>query len=90
MEWEYTLTKTQPIILLETVRKVITKIITKKLSKIIAECNILKGGNHAALPGGSTEVPLKIINACIEDAKRSNNEIWLTFQDLSKAYITIG
>ncbi|PKC54906.1 hypothetical protein RhiirA1_476465 [Rhizophagus irregularis] len=42
--------------------------------------------NHAGLPERSTEAPLRIINTCIEDAKKNNKELWLTFQDLSKAY----
>ncbi|GBC33658.2 RNA-directed DNA polymerase from mobile element jockey-like [Rhizophagus irregularis DAOM 181602=DAOM 197198] len=45
-----------------------------------------KGGNHAALPGRSTETSLRIINTCIEDAKVNKKHIWLIFQDLSKAY----
>ncbi|EXX72166.1 hypothetical protein RirG_071900 [Rhizophagus irregularis DAOM 197198w] len=75
MDWEYSLIKTRPIILLETLRKVVVKIVTKRLSKVIAERNILKGGNHARLPGGSTEAPLRIINTCIEDAKKNNKEL---------------
>ncbi|CAB4409443.1 unnamed protein product [Rhizophagus irregularis] len=43
MEWEHMLTKTRPIILLETLRKTLVKIITKRLSAVIAEKNILKG-----------------------------------------------
>ncbi|GBB96323.1 hypothetical protein RclHR1_27260002 [Rhizophagus clarus] len=46
-----------PITLLETMRKAVVKIVTQKLSHIIANNNILKGGNHSALPGGSTEIP---------------------------------
>ncbi|RGB27524.1 hypothetical protein C1646_769005 [Rhizophagus diaphanus] len=60
--WKYLLIKTQPIILLKMLRKVVVKIITKRLSKIIADHNILKGGNHVGLFGDSTEAPLRIIN----------------------------
>ncbi|PKC54628.1 hypothetical protein RhiirA1_476939 [Rhizophagus irregularis] len=74
-EWRHALL---PIILLETLRKVLVKIVTKRLSKVIAERNILKGGNHAGLPGGSTEAPLRIINTCIEDAKK-NNRVMVDF-----------
>lgn len=62
MDWKYLLTKTRLIILLETLRKVVVKIITKRLSKTIIDHNILKGGNHTKLPEGSTEAPLRIIN----------------------------
>ncbi|GBC43778.2 RNA-directed DNA polymerase from mobile element jockey-like [Rhizophagus irregularis DAOM 181602=DAOM 197198] len=64
------------------------KSVTLKLANLClqVERNILKGGNHAGLPGGSTEAPLRIINTCIENAKKNNKEVWLTFQDLSKAY----
>ncbi|GBB90976.1 hypothetical protein RclHR1_18050001 [Rhizophagus clarus] len=58
-----------PITLLETMRKAVVKIVTQKLSQIIANNNILKGGNHAALPGGFTEVPIRIMNLIMEDAK---------------------
>ncbi|GES85393.1 hypothetical protein GLOIN_2v1471201 [Rhizophagus clarus] len=42
--------------------------------------------NHATLPGGSTEVPIRIINLIMEDAKVNKNPLWILFQDLSKAY----
>ena len=53
---------------------------------MISKRQILKGGNHAALPGGSTFAPLKTINAFLEDAHENSKEIWMLFQDLSKAY----
>src|SRR5437763_6072823 len=62
------------------------KIINRRLSNIIAKRNILKGGNHAGLPGGSTFAPLHIINSILEDASENNKELWILFQDLSKAY----
>ncbi|GBC04771.1 hypothetical protein RclHR1_05860009 [Rhizophagus clarus] len=67
-------------------KKVVVKIVTQKLSHIIANNNILKGGNHAALPGNSTEVPIRIMNLIMEDAKVKKKPLWILFQDLSKAY----
>src|SRR3954466_1993469 len=86
MDWEYDITKTRPITLLETARKGLVKIITNRLSRILANNNILRGGNFAGLPGGSTEPPIKIVNMLLEDAIENNKEIWILLQDLSKAY----
>ncbi|GBB92685.1 hypothetical protein RclHR1_20400003 [Rhizophagus clarus] len=86
MKWKYQLTKTRPIILLEIMRKAVVKIITQKFSQIIANNNILKEGNHAALSGGSTEVPIRIMNLIMEDAKVKRKLLWILFQNLLKAY----
>src|SRR5215469_2420297 len=54
---------------------------------IIANNDILKGGNHAGKLGGSTFQPIRIINNIIEDAiLEKNNDLIIFFQDLSKAY----
>ena len=47
---------------------------------------IFRGGNHAGLPDGSTLEPLRIVNAILEDARASKKELWILFQDMSKAY----
>jgi exonuclease III/ribonuclease HI len=86
MDWECDLNKTRPITLLETLRKALVKLVTQRLSKIMSKRKILKGGNHAGLPGGSTFAPLRIINSVIEDAFEKKKELWILFQDLSKAY----
>jgi len=86
MDWECDITKTRPITLLETCRKGFVKIITNRLSTILAKHNILRGGNFAGLPGGSTEAPIKIVNMLLEDAIENKKEIWILLQDLSKAY----
>src|SRR5215216_3996983 len=86
MEWECDITKTHPITLLETLRKAFVKVITNRLSKILAKHHVLKGNNFAGLPGGSTEKPIKIINMLLEDANENKKELWILLQDLSKAY----
>ena len=53
-DWECDLINTRPIILLETSRKLLTKILTNRLSIICKNHNILKGPNYAGLSGEST------------------------------------
>jgi len=52
----------------------------------MAKHHILKGNNFAGLPGGSTEVPIKLMNMILEDAKENSKPVWILLQDLSKAY----
>jgi hypothetical protein len=60
--------------------------LNKRLSKIVSKHKILKGNNYAGLPGKSTQEPIKLLNMIMEDATENNKELWLLFQDLSKAY----
>ena len=86
IDWEYDLTKTRPITLLECARKAVVKLISTRLSLTLAHNKVLKGHNHAGLPGSSTMAPLRIINSIVEDAKENKKSLWILFQDLSKAY----
>ncbi len=77
MEWQCDITKTRPLTLLDTLRKVVMKIITNRLSKIITKHSVLKGNNFTGIPGGLTELLIKIMNMIIEDAKEHNKPVWI-------------
>ena len=62
------------------------KIITNRLSKIMTKYSILKGNNFAGIPGRLTELPIKIMNMILKDAKEHKKSVWILLQDLSKAY----
>src|SRR6266542_6341981 len=67
-------------------RKAVMKIITNRLSKIMTKYSILKGNNFAGIPGRLTELPIKIMNMILKDAKEHKKSVWILLQDLSKAY----
>ena len=89
-DWNGDLINTRPIVLLETTRKLFTKIITSRLSFICKEKKILKGPNFAGLPGKSTAEPIQLINNICEDARENNKELWILFQDTAKAFDTVN
>jgi exonuclease III/ribonuclease HI len=85
-EWECQLNNTRPITLLDTTRKTMIRILNNRLAKIMVNNKVLKGNQFAGLPGTSTFEPIRIVNEIIQDAKERKKEIWVLFQDLSKAY----
>ena len=62
------------------------RLLNNRLSTIFVDNSILNKTQFVGLPGSSTFEPLRIVNKIIQDAKESNNELWILFQDLSKAY----
>nr|CAG8567925.1 9876_t:CDS:2 [Entrophospora candida] len=86
-EWECQPNNTHPITLLDTTRKALVHLLNNCIAKIFLNNRILKGNQFAGLPGTSTFEPIHIINEIIQDAREMKNEIWILFQDLSKAYV---
>src|SRR6185369_11658930 len=82
---------TRPIMLIETARKIFTKVMTNRMEKICRVHDILKGNNCSVLKGTSTHGPITILTQICEDAKSSmNNEAWIVLQDMKKAYDSVG
>src|SRR5947208_4722465 len=75
VNWEHNLASTWPIMLLETFRKLVIRIIQKRLYKVIVQKKILKGANFAGLSEKSTIALIHILNNVIEDAIQKNNEL---------------
>ncbi|GBC53451.2 RNA-directed DNA polymerase from mobile element jockey-like [Rhizophagus irregularis DAOM 181602=DAOM 197198] len=91
-EFDAQLKNTRPITLLETVRKCVVKVVTTRLSKILADNQVLQGGNFAGLPGGSTDIPIKMLDAIIHQRrfdKSDDQELWVVSQNISKAFDSI-
>ena len=73
--WEFNLASTRPIMLLETFRKLVVRIVQKRLSKVLVERQILKGANFAGLSSESTMAPIHVLNNVIEDAIQKEKEL---------------
>src|SRR5947209_10545107 len=89
--WNKDIDITRPIVLIETARKIFTKIMTNRLKRTCCEHQILKGNNCSVLKGTLTHVPINILTNIIEDARVSQTqETWLVLQDMHKAYDSVG
>ena len=89
-EWEGNLDLTRPITLIETARKGLSSILTKRVTDICKNLNILQGNNFSVLKNTSTTSPIHIINSLLEDAREKHSEIWCTFQDMRRAYDSVS
>ncbi|GBB94228.1 hypothetical protein RclHR1_23140002 [Rhizophagus clarus] len=88
-EWRYQLQNTQPIMLLEVIRKSFVKLFYNRLSSILAAHNVLTGGNFAGLPGGTCRDPIITLESIIHDANCTNSPLWILSQDISKAFDSV-
>ena len=88
-DWNCYLKNTRPICLIETARKLMTKIMTNRLASILHRFKILKGNNYAGLPGGSCHTPIHVLESLIHDSASLDKPIFIFLQDISKAFDNI-
>jgi hypothetical protein len=89
-KFDYILTNTRPIALLDNIRKCVTKLLTNRLSIILTSNKILRGLNFCGLKGEDIAVPLRIMNDIIKDARENGRELWVVTQDMMKAYDSVS
>ncbi|EXX61835.1 hypothetical protein RirG_005840 [Rhizophagus irregularis DAOM 197198w] len=76
----------RPIVLLEAIRKILTKIFNNRLNKYLSNNSILQKNNRAGVQGSSCMEIIFNIQASITAAKNLNKPLFIMIQDLSKAY----
>ena len=88
-DFEGDLTQTRPITLIEHSRKIFTKILTKRLNKILGQKKVLNIRNNSALPNTSTTGPIQWLTNIQEYAWLKEKDYWLVSQDMSKVYDSV-
>ncbi|KAG9286221.1 hypothetical protein G9A89_014207 [Geosiphon pyriformis] len=83
-DWDRVLTNTRPIALIETARKILSKVLSNHISSAYNKCGILHGDNFLVLRGTSTQSPIFAVDSVIKDALKKDHEIWLVLQDMHK------
>src|SRR5436305_15347428 len=88
-DWNCHRKNTRPICLIETARKLMTKIMTNRLATILSEHKIFKGNNYTGLPGGSCYTPIHALESIIHNFNAFNKPLFIFLQNISKAFNSI-
>ncbi|KAG9292020.1 hypothetical protein G9A89_017919 [Geosiphon pyriformis] len=69
------LTNTRSIALIKTARKILSKILSDRISMACSKFNVLQGDNFSVLKGMSTQSPVFAVRLVIEDAIEKGREL---------------
>ncbi|KAG9287246.1 hypothetical protein G9A89_008876 [Geosiphon pyriformis] len=89
-ESERVLMNTHPIALIETARKILSKIFSDRISLACSTFDVLRGDNFSVLKSMTMQSPIFAIGSVVEDALEKNRELWLVLQNMRKAYDLVG
>ncbi|KAG9299851.1 hypothetical protein G9A89_003395 [Geosiphon pyriformis] len=78
--------KKNPIALIETTRKILSKILADYISVACSKFNVLQDDNFSVLKGMFIQSLVFAVRSVIEDALEKNRKVWLVLQDIQKAY----
>ncbi|KAG9304673.1 hypothetical protein G9A89_021453 [Geosiphon pyriformis] len=89
-EWKNVLINTCLIALIEMAHKILSKILSNRISLACSTFNVLRGANFSVLKGTTTQFPIFAIGSVVKNALEKNRELWLVLQDMRKAYDSVG
>ncbi|KAG9297787.1 hypothetical protein G9A89_011302 [Geosiphon pyriformis] len=88
--WDGVLTNTCPIALIKTACKILSKILSDRISFAYSKFGVLYGDNFSVLHGTSTQSSIFAVGSVVENALEKGREVWLVLQDMHKAYDLVG
>ncbi|KAG9306165.1 hypothetical protein G9A89_016069 [Geosiphon pyriformis] len=83
---EGVLTNTRPITLIETARKIFSKLLSDKILSVCSLFNVLREDNFFVLKDTTTQSLIFAIGSVVKDALEKDHELWLVLQNICKAY----
>ena len=88
--WQFNIKETRPIALLDSFRKIFTKILTKRLSNILTKHLFSPMQTSPVSPNQSTFEPIQILNSIYSIHKMENKELWILSLDISTAFDSVN
>ncbi|KAG9289083.1 hypothetical protein G9A89_022392 [Geosiphon pyriformis] len=76
-KWEGVLTNTRPIALIKTAHKILSKILSDRISLACSTFDVLRGANFLVLKSTTIQSPIFAIGSVVEDALEKNKKLWL-------------
>ncbi|KAG9303458.1 hypothetical protein G9A89_013785 [Geosiphon pyriformis] len=89
-DWDGILMNIRPIALIETARKILSKILSDRILSACSKFGVLRGDNFSVLKGTSTQSSVFTVSSIVENALEKNREFCLVLQNISKTYDSVG
>ncbi|KAG9297346.1 hypothetical protein G9A89_004008 [Geosiphon pyriformis] len=89
-DWDGVLSNTQPIVLIKMARKILSKVLSDRISFACSRFDVFCGNNFSVLKGTSTQSPISVVGSIVENALQKDCKLWLVLQDMCKAYDSVG
>ena len=87
--WMGSTDSARPITLLETLSKLLMKVLLQRIYAVFSQYDVLRGARFSGAPNTDTTVPIAILHALAASASADGRELWVYLEDKSKAFDTV-